>query len=313
MARNPDLIRTIIHRRTDDTARLVYADWLDENDDPKHAELIRVQCELAKKGCPEKRRKVLAKRESELLSDPSFHLPGQRPFRYARGFINEGCTLALAEKEVFLTANPARSIADILDGLPLLEVSLQLHQCAVLDRALGISLNLCALPSKKFDWDKPLVAECLRRITNLRCWEGLIEPDAVNRLTRCPHLSGVDSISFDKATVVPLDVIEKLFLAPALPNITSIHLDGEEWFAADDTPADDEHIAEFIARIGASEKSARLTYLQLNETIGPKTALALLDAPHLRPSDQLCLHMHRGLNKSTLTALKKRFGKALKM
>lgn len=32
----------------DDTVRLVYADWLDEHDEPDRAELIRVQCELGK-------------------------------------------------------------------------------------------------------------------------------------------------------------------------------------------------------------------------------------------------------------------------
>lgn len=33
---------------TDDTVRLAYADWLDEQDQPDRAEFIRVQCELAR-------------------------------------------------------------------------------------------------------------------------------------------------------------------------------------------------------------------------------------------------------------------------
>src|SRR5215475_14572779 len=32
----------------DDTPRLVYADWLDENGDPERAHFIRVQCRLAR-------------------------------------------------------------------------------------------------------------------------------------------------------------------------------------------------------------------------------------------------------------------------
>lgn len=36
----------------DDTARLVYADYLEENGEPARAEFIRVQCELAKLGEP---------------------------------------------------------------------------------------------------------------------------------------------------------------------------------------------------------------------------------------------------------------------
>jgi uncharacterized protein (TIGR02996 family) len=43
-----DFLRDIIANRDDDGPRLVYADWLDERGDPKRAEFIRVQCELAK-------------------------------------------------------------------------------------------------------------------------------------------------------------------------------------------------------------------------------------------------------------------------
>jgi uncharacterized protein (TIGR02996 family) len=47
----------------DDAPRLIYADWLDEHDQPERAEFIRVQCELARKDSPE-----LRKREVELLT-----------------------------------------------------------------------------------------------------------------------------------------------------------------------------------------------------------------------------------------------------
>lgn len=40
------LLRTIIKNPADDTARLVYADWLDEHGRAERAEFIRVQCEL---------------------------------------------------------------------------------------------------------------------------------------------------------------------------------------------------------------------------------------------------------------------------
>lgn len=41
------LLATVYANPKDDTARLVYADWLEENDDPDRAEFIRVQCKLA--------------------------------------------------------------------------------------------------------------------------------------------------------------------------------------------------------------------------------------------------------------------------
>lgn len=47
------LLRAVIENPDDDTPRLVYADWCDENDRPERAELIRGQCYLARtKGDP---------------------------------------------------------------------------------------------------------------------------------------------------------------------------------------------------------------------------------------------------------------------
>jgi hypothetical protein len=184
----------------------------------------------------------------------------------------------------------------------------------VLDRVLLLKLNLPRLSAKGAKWDDPLTADCLRRVRSLDCYYRAVKVAALNSLRKCRHLTNATVISFENAETVPLGAIEKLYLSPALPNITVIHLDGEEWFADDhSTLAEDEHLAAFITRIGASEKAAQLTYLQLNWLIGPKVAQALLDSPHLRPSNQLCLFMHRGLNKATRTALKKRFGKALRM
>lgn len=41
-------LRAILDRPDDDAPRLVYADWLDDRGDADRAELIRVQCEIAK-------------------------------------------------------------------------------------------------------------------------------------------------------------------------------------------------------------------------------------------------------------------------
>lgn len=45
------LLAAILANPADDTARLVYADWLEENGQRERAEFIRVQIELAKIGC----------------------------------------------------------------------------------------------------------------------------------------------------------------------------------------------------------------------------------------------------------------------
>jgi uncharacterized protein (TIGR02996 family) len=41
------LFRAVCENPADDTARLVYADWLDENGNPDRAEFIRLQCEAS--------------------------------------------------------------------------------------------------------------------------------------------------------------------------------------------------------------------------------------------------------------------------
>ena len=39
-------LRDICEHANDDTPRLIYADWLEENDEPLQAEFIRLQCRL---------------------------------------------------------------------------------------------------------------------------------------------------------------------------------------------------------------------------------------------------------------------------
>src|SRR5437660_12770832 len=39
-------LRDICEHADDDTPRLIYADWLEENDEPLQAEFIRLQCRL---------------------------------------------------------------------------------------------------------------------------------------------------------------------------------------------------------------------------------------------------------------------------
>ncbi len=40
-------LNAIIDEPDDDALRLIYADWLDDHDEPERAEFIRAQCDLA--------------------------------------------------------------------------------------------------------------------------------------------------------------------------------------------------------------------------------------------------------------------------
>jgi uncharacterized protein (TIGR02996 family) len=71
LAQHEAFLRAIYDAPDDDTPRLVYADFLQENGDEDRAELIRVQCELAAKSGleePTDRYYELAAREWELVS-----------------------------------------------------------------------------------------------------------------------------------------------------------------------------------------------------------------------------------------------------
>lgn len=94
MSIDDDFIQTIIASPDDDAPRLVYADWLEEQGDPR-GEFIRIQCELAKMPEDDPRRWDLELRQGRLLRwygwqwwympfDPT----SVRPSFY-RGFVEE--------------------------------------------------------------------------------------------------------------------------------------------------------------------------------------------------------------------------------
>jgi len=48
MQHHSDLLQAVLDAPDDDTPRLIYADWLEEHNQPERANFIRVQCELAR-------------------------------------------------------------------------------------------------------------------------------------------------------------------------------------------------------------------------------------------------------------------------
>lgn len=305
MARNPELLRAILANPQEDTVRLAYADWLQENGDEAHAELIRVQCELARKPKPA-RRKLLVAREAELLADQSFHLPGERRFEYDRGFIGSECSVVLTAEGVGFTG-----LEPDWGAIPdPIVVKLKVKHLPLLDRVLRLRLNLASLASQGPKWDAPMSAEVLRRVTILDCSYGSVEPHVFTQLENCAHFECATALVFSDAIEVPLDRIEKLILSVALPHLTAIHLDGSEWYTAKGAAVGDDDLAAFVARVGAHERAAQLRSLQLNWAIGPRTAEALVSAPNLKLA-HLLLPLTKGLPKPAKAALKKRFGKAL--
>src|SRR5262245_20074727 len=69
-AQDDAFLADVLEHPDEDAPRLVYADWLDEHGDEAdrdRAELIRVQCQLARGDLDEARRNELTAREGALL------------------------------------------------------------------------------------------------------------------------------------------------------------------------------------------------------------------------------------------------------
>src|SRR5262245_23767263 len=86
-------LRAIHDRPDDDGPRLVYADWLDEQGDPR-GEFIRLQCDLAQLGEDDPRRPGLEWREADLRRAHDRGWRAELPARpgitwgsYERGFV----------------------------------------------------------------------------------------------------------------------------------------------------------------------------------------------------------------------------------
>src|SRR6266550_3426966 len=83
--------RAITEDSEDDAPRLVFADWLDEQGDPR-GELMRLQVHLARLPEGDHRRAVLEKRERELLDRHAVDWLGPlrerlRSWRFVRGLL----------------------------------------------------------------------------------------------------------------------------------------------------------------------------------------------------------------------------------
>ncbi|MBX9582464.1 MAG: TIGR02996 domain-containing protein [Gemmataceae bacterium] len=127
------LLRTVIAHPDDDTPRLVYADWLDDHGEADRAELIRVQCELAR--APARaRRRVLRGWEAELLeahgggwAAPALgaHAPRFAPPVWDRGFVS-ACAILESGRAAALdlfAAHPVRKLCYVVGNDRLGEVA----------------------------------------------------------------------------------------------------------------------------------------------------------------------------------------------
>jgi uncharacterized protein (TIGR02996 family) len=164
-------LRSIIEAPDDDTPRLVFADWLDDHENPARAEFIRVQCSLDNITASDPRRLALRDREQELLrqygwvwaEDLGYQVSG---WAYRRGFIE--CVEMGLER-------PRDEILAVLQKAPIRHIRETSQFC-------DFSAVVDALPH-------------LDRLTGLEFW-GLyaFENDLLATILASPHLANLRTL-----------------------------------------------------------------------------------------------------------------------
>jgi uncharacterized protein (TIGR02996 family) len=193
-------LRDIRERPEDDTPRLVFADWLEDNGDPRRAEFIRLQCRLAALGedavAPE-----LLDRQWELLAvyqprwQPEERL---RDCTFRRGFLAR----AVVDASVLLECGDELFRSFPLEELHIRKVGNQLREIAQqpwLTRLSGLDLseNALALP----DLQELLHALESGRLTRLTLRNVTLNPEGLDLLLNWPGLRRLTHLEFSNANL----------------------------------------------------------------------------------------------------------------
>lgn len=225
MYRNEDFLEAIRQRPFDDLPRLVFADWLEEQQNP-WSKFIRLQCRLAKLKRRSKTRSKLASLERKLLNRYAGQWLGELGdfpiyhYRFKRGMLEE---LGIDAADYLEHAAKLHRAAPTLACLWLLEpngVIDQIARCVWLNRirALKLSHNyladqhLCLLmASRRWDQLRSLDlshnrltsvgleaivwAKDLRNLRWLSLWENRIQHRAIELLAYARNLGKLKSLN----------------------------------------------------------------------------------------------------------------------
>ena len=193
----------VVARPADDTLRLIYADWLDENGRPDRAAFIRAQVEAAQAEPFGPVARAAAGRAENILRkyrrDWTRHLDGQvEDTRFVRGFV----------EHVTVEASRLAEVADTLFDLePVRSVQITRY----------FQIGWLVPLEPVFDVPR------LRQVTALHLPAvGPMELEWM-ALLRCPHLEGLKELSLRHNPLQPAWVAE-LLTGPYFPELTALDL-----------------------------------------------------------------------------------------
>jgi uncharacterized protein (TIGR02996 family) len=165
----------------DDTSRLVYADWLEEHDQPARAEFIRVQCALARLPEADPERPALIVREQLLWREygANWQLP----------------LAALRVNSIVFTRGFPSSIR--ISAANLLRNADRIFQAAPIT-----SLNIDRISLTDDEFDRVLAMPHLVHLESLAIHAGLSDSE-IFKLVACPHLVHLSSLDLSGNWIGP--------------------------------------------------------------------------------------------------------------
>jgi uncharacterized protein (TIGR02996 family) len=297
MLRNPGLLARVLEAPDDDAVRLVYADWLMEQRDPR-GEFISLQCALARRSLDPQRREEYRGRTEQLRAEhedewaAAATIAEERFFR--RGFIDEvrGPAKAfLAGAEELFQVEPIRRLG--LTGLSK-ELARKLAAATYLARVTHLTLQGTFGDSGTAELSR---SPHFTSIVSLNLGPK-IGPRGAASLATSPHLDRVVTLSLTSNTLGDTGAAA-LARAP-LSACTALHLSRNE--------IGDEGAAALAG--GRHLTNLKRLSLNFNEGITDEGALALAKSPHLTSLQRLEVEGTE-IGKAGTKALKKRFPKVV--
>lgn len=198
------LRRTILADPDDDTARLVYADWLQENGRPERAEFIRLQIEAARAEPFSLQARHAADRANDILlprhKQWTQHLHGgfaEWP-RFERGFV------------AHLSVEPTRFVPQanaLFDAEPI----------------QALRLYRFNTTTERPSFEPLFELSRLRAIRRLEFSSRLLAPEEYELVSGCKYLTGLCELSL-RVNPVPPMWLSKVLTAEVFPNLTGLDL-----------------------------------------------------------------------------------------
>jgi uncharacterized protein (TIGR02996 family) len=271
----PEAFRQVIlEAPEDDVPRLVYADWLEENDQPARADFIRAGCQLARLAENDRRRAPLEDREQALLDEHGTtwraELPVSLPVKgvtFRRGFVERVDLTAeqfLAHADDLFRSAPVRTLR--LRGCAGRLAEVVRHSALDRVRSLEIGANQLRPP----DVEALAASSCLGGLETLDLRLNFLGDEGVRALARC---------RFDRLRRLQLGLnqmteagLQALLESPSFPALAELDLNNHappgspefcqsaSGFTMYWNPISDE----FARLIAGSPLAARLTALELD-------------------------------------------------